>query len=251
MEYNYIYLEGAQAAYSLGDFKRCLILLKHAPLKSKEVVQLYCDAAYSMWQRRTETSNLGMIKEAYAKVFEDSDPELIPVFEYIRLSNIYIFEYSFSGALKIMQLAALRNHQTEIICMLQSWILFRKLKLDREADEYITYVANSITLDDRVVIDNWSYVEGSNFYFPYVYLFCCAHLIRKYYNTSDTYMKEKILQRYKVLITEAYWIHFDTMPESQSIANAWFDNPQTWLEAGEYLQEDYILLSEDALWEVY
>ena len=248
-----MYIDGAREAFELGDFKRCLILFKHIDLTTAEIVKLYADAIYEMWLRRGDATNIDIIRDAYSTIFGTADFNLIPTIEYLRLSNIYIHEANFVGALQIMELACDRGHNENLLILLQCWVLFRKLNKNNESDQYMDYLCTAITLEGREERNGQIYLKNSQFKLVILYLLCAAHLIRKFHTSYVHDIRKKALKRYEAIISEAYQLHHQHLARSLAEANNWFDSSQVWVEIAEELATStspFILVAEDAYWEV-
>jgi len=248
-----MYLSKAREAFQVGDYKLCVVLLRRAPLQDPNVIQLYVDACYSAWKCGDSKFTLDEIQEAYSALFSSAEGSLIPSFEFVRLTHIYIKTGNLVGAMKTMQYAGFCGHLSNSLVVLQTWTLLRKLGPHSEAIKYMRHLCELITIELPVPDENGVMVVAGTDVPIYIVYMHCAHHIRgdtAHLKSKDAILKNK--RRYEAMIIEAYTYHHRGHPLTDRMGFVWFLNYKTWMNIGRHLETTAcILLAEEAYWVAY
>eukprot|EP01041_Mallomonas_annulata_P003352 gene3352-6636_t len=269
------YFTVAKKAYAEGDFRRAIVLIKHVNIVHKDVADLYSDGAYALWRERSESakvSNMALIKECFTALLAVNDPSLISIREYLRLSLVYIWEGSLVGALHIMHLASKRGYQTNALVLIQIWPLLQRIEedqedldyFDRDADNYIKYLSKIITIEPRYVrVEEYHkhyhkrehclfFIQNSELCLTYAYVVCAAYSLRISNTALDKEIREISLNKYNLLMMEAFQLHFDIEPQTMVEVNLWYNSYHLWYQMGLDLEDTpFILIAENCFWEAF
>ena len=85
-------------------------------------------------------------------------------YDFVKLSFVYITQNAMAMAYKIMELAATRGFQTNVLIALQTWSIVERLQIQkRECDQYLDFLITAIPLAARQDNEEGkSVVEDSN-----------------------------------------------------------------------------------------
>ena len=247
------YIKGKKA-YDEGDYKLAMVLLRRTGLCHANTVQLYADTAYEAWKSPSCSITPTEIKEAYKILFNSSDASLIKPFEFVRLAQIYISYGLLVGAMEVMRLAADVGNLDQCMILLQTWTLMRKLCSTKRTFEYMETITEMITVqvfDKSPNNDEYLFLKGTDIPLYAVYLHCAFHMRRIILEGKFQfrYQKDNALQKYNATISEAYTFYFKRHPLNHKVVITWFDDPQTWMEMGYYLEGSSVpLLAEESYW---
>ena len=248
------YLVQGQRAFDVGDYKLTMVLLRRTGLCNSNTVELYANAAYEAWRSPTCNITPEDIKEAYSAMFAASDPAIIKPFEYVRLAQIYISYGLLVGAMEVMALAANVGNLDQCMILLQTWTLMRKLSSVEQTYEYMEAIADMVTMqvfDKPPNDEEYLFLKGTDIPLYAVYMHCAFHTKRSIMQNryKFRYEKDNALQKYNATMSEAYTFYFKRHPLSHKIVNDWFEDPQTWMEMGYYLETSSVpLLAEESYW---
>ena len=252
-----LYFEKACIAHRNGDEKLSAVLLyRIRPFAATEQYHLLTVVTYNIWLKGRGTANEKQLAEdtiaAFSDYFRDVPTDEIPVFEYVKLSQLYITLGALQGALDVLKIASTKGHLTSTIIVLQSWTLVARISTSTEADTYINYLATAISLENRDNITDGDYVLNTcEFKLKYLYLFCCLRQIWGASKARTAVDKREYVKHFNALLTEAYVFFFKTF-HTIELALAWFNSHELWWDVSEYLfTTPFILLAEDALWESF
>lgn len=247
------YIKGKKA-YDEGDYKLAMVLLRRTGLCHSNTVELYANVAYEAWKSPNCNISPDEIKDAYKILFSSSDASLIKPFEFVRLAQIYISYGYLVGAMEVMRLAGDVGNLDQCMILLQTWTLMRKLSSLKQTNEYMEAITEMITVqvyDKPPNDEDYLYLKGTDIPLYAVYLHCAFHMRRMIMETKFQfrYEKDNALQKYNAIMSEAYTFYFKRHPLSHRVVNDWFEDPNTWMEIGYYLETSSMpLLAEESYW---
>jgi hypothetical protein len=246
-----MYVSKAQKAFNEKDYKRCVVLLKRTPLKDTLSVTLFVNACYTAWIHHDPNLSLSEIQESYSTLFSTTDGSLIPSYEFVRLSHIYIKIGSLQGALKTLQYAGFSGHFDSSIVTLQTWTVLKKLNQINEAKRFFFHLCDLIPMETPEEHENgYSFLKSTDIPLSICYIFCGYQLqVESSHCRDNKDLKKRYRMRSDAMLIEAYSYSHLAHPGSQSIYLNWIKNSQTWIEIGIYLEQTpCLLLAEEAYW---
>jgi hypothetical protein len=252
-----IYVSKAQKAFEEKDYKRCVILLKRTPLKDPTSIALFVNACYTAWVHQDTNFTIQEIQESYTTLFSSTTGSLIPSYEYVRLSHIYLKIGSLHGALKTLQYAGHCNHFDSSIVTLQTWTVLRKLNQTKEAKKFFYHLCDLIPMEVPEEHENGiSFIKDTDIPISICYIFCGYQLQiesslshRESTSTSNVQMNRNLYQKSEAMLIEAYTYTRLAHPATKSVYLNWVKTSSTWIEIGNYLEQTpCLLLAEEAYW---
>ena len=162
------YIAQAFKSYEKHDYKQAILLLRNITLTDAPSISILVNCAYDFWRSVQPASNHGdhksgwhdktpdqeeaqsTVKEAFTQLFGSGDRAVIPAYDYVRLSHVYISEAALQGALQICQLGQARGHLENILVIIQSWSILRRVN-GRAADieHCMEYMCTGVQLEPR------------------------------------------------------------------------------------------------------
>lgn len=162
------YIAQAFSSYEKHDYKQAILLLRNITLTDAPSIAILVNCAYDFWRSVQPESDHGdhksgwhdktpdqeeaqsTVKEAFTQLLGGGDREIIPAYDYVRLSHVYISEAALQGALQICQLGQARGHLENILVIIQSWSILKRVK-GRTADieHCMEYMCTGVQLEPR------------------------------------------------------------------------------------------------------
>jgi hypothetical protein len=250
-----IYITKAQNAFEEKDYKRCVILLKRTPLKDPTAIALFVNACYTAWSNQDSSFTLKEIQECYTTLFSSTTGKLIPSYEFVRLSHIYLKIGSLHGALKTLQYAGYCSHYDSSIVTLQTWSILKKLNHLQEAKKFFFHLCDLIPMEvPEEHANGISFIRNTDLPISICYLFCgyqlqveSSHL--RLQQHSQTSQCRSLYQKSDAMLIEAYTYTHLAHPASKAVYVNWIKKSITWIEVGNYLEQTpCLLLAEEAYW---
>lgn len=263
------YLKKAQEAFHAREFKKTLILLSKFTEWDDNSVSVLVESAYLLWSQIQQR----VLVEHFDKQLEDDDvlntvhlsfqrllsgsipKESIRAFDFIRLSHVYIMAGNLMGALDVMKLASARGHLENILIVVQSWLLLKRLKQQKEAANYQRFMISSVTLLGNQVKMNRKksvaiYAEKSNLPLGSIYLLCCLNLLKDYAGADERNVFNDPFEL--SFLVETYSVIEGGVVHDKDYLIRWLLATTLWINYGEILAETpFLLLSEEFFWKAF
>ena len=253
-----MYFLKAQKAQQQAENKVAAVLLRRIqPFTSTEQYHLLTMVTFDLWIESRGTANEDNFADdciaAYSDYFRDVADSEIHVFEYIKLSQLYIFKGALEGALAVLKVASTKGHLTSTIVVLQSWSILTRIDTVKESEKYINFLASAVSLENRDHREDGDYVLNTcKLKLKYLYLFCCMRHVWGMQKTLDDAEKREHVRLFNALLTEVYVFYNKNAPSSAEEAVKWFNDKEIWWNMGlDLLTTPFLLLAEDALWESF
>ncbi len=264
-----VYLDKIKIAVEEESFRLCLVFLNRIKNRGESFIRLTAFCVYCFWKQGCKIENDGLfdrckwekivldvVLDRFSLILSGSlDLAFVPPSYYLQLSQVYISQNSLSSALKIIQLACARGYLENVLIVVQSYCILKRIRINnKEADEAITFLCSAIVQEDREASDDkMLYVPGSNVPMYHFYLLCALEYVNKANAISSTHYRKVYLDNFQSLVTEAYMMGTGRPPGNMMILLAWFNNPTMWYDCATYLEEKtvFLLLSQDFYWESF
>ena len=136
-ELEVLYFEEALKNYDEKNYKLCIIYLNKVKLDTSEKVRLFVDVTYDVWQDHAYNERhvyIKYIESAYTTLFDEEGAGVPNPYDFVRLSFVYITQNSMAMAYKIMELAAIRGFQTNVLIALQTWSIVERLQIKKRLE---------------------------------------------------------------------------------------------------------------------
>lgn len=162
------YIKKAFEAYERHEYKLAILLLRNITLTEITSIAILVNCAYDFWRSVQPESVHGehtsgwnektadqeeantTVKEAFTQLLGAGDRDIIPAFDYIRLSHVYITEAALSGALQIIHLGQARGHLENLLLVIQSWTILRRVKGKMaDVEHCMQYMTTAVQLEPR------------------------------------------------------------------------------------------------------
>jgi hypothetical protein len=162
------YIAKAFQAYERHEYKLAILLLRNITLDDIPSIAILVNCAYDFWRSVQPESEHGShvsgwnektpdqeeaqltVKEAFTQLLGAGDKNMIPAFDYVRLSHVYISEAALQGALQICQLGQARGHLENLLLVVQSWAILKRVKgKQADVEHCMEYLTTAVQLEPR------------------------------------------------------------------------------------------------------
>lgn len=210
-------------------------------------------------------SVIDTVYEYFSLLLDEELSSLIIPYDFIRLSHIYIGEGLLNNAIVILNIASERGFMEDTLIVTQYWTLLKHLNMFSDSNSYMNYLTTSIVTEYEQRLHNNNkevlFVQNTSIQLSYIYLHVASHLaksatINNRTNGQKSPKKSKTSlnnnERFQIILTEAYDLYMQKLPETFEIALNWFREPSLWYEIAEILvKTPFVLLAEESYWECY
>lgn len=162
------YISKAFEAYEKHEYKLAILLLRNITLSDIPSIAILVNCAYDFWRSVQPESTHGQhisgwnekttdqeeaqttVHEAFTQLLGAGDRDIVPAFDYVRLAHVYISEAALSGALQIIHLGQARGHLENILLVVQSWTILKRVKGKMaDVEHCMQYMTTAVQLEAR------------------------------------------------------------------------------------------------------